>query len=81
MAVEKRINEDDISINEILFNIIDEIADITFTSAFSLIIDTLLASIQELFSISDDMLSKLVDNFSFCLPKYLHIALNCQSAA
>ena len=81
LAVEKRTNEDDRSVGELFFFITDELEDITFTSALALIVDALLASVQEMFSISDDMLSKLVENFSSRLPKYLQIALNCQSAA
>ena len=81
LAVEKRINEDDRSVGELFFFITDELADITFNSALALIVGALLASVQEMLSISDVMLSKLVENFSYRLPKYLQIALNCQSAA
>ena len=81
LAVEKRINEDDRSVGELFFFITDELADITFNSALALIVGALLASVQEMLSISDVMLSKLVENFSYRLPKYLQIPLNCQSAA
>ena len=81
LAVEMRINEDDRSVGELFFFITDELADITFTSALALVLDALLASVQEMFSVSDVILSKLVENFSSRLPKYLQIALNCQSAA
>ena len=81
LAVEKRTNEDDRSIGELFFFITDELADITFSAALSLIVDALLASVQEMFRISDEMLSKLVENFSSRLPKYIQNALGCRSAA
>ena len=81
LAVEKRTNEDNRSVGELFFFITDELADITFSSALALIVDVLLASVQEIFRISDEMLSKLVENFSSRLPKYIQNALGCRSAA
>ena len=81
LTVEKRTNEDDRSVGELFFFITDELEDITFNSALALIVDALLASVREIFRISDEMISMLVENFSSRLPKYIRIALNCQSAA
>lgn len=81
LAVEKRTNEDDRSVGELFFFITDELDDITFNSSLALIVDALLASVREIFRISDEMISMLVENFSSRLPKYIRIALNCQSVA
>ena len=81
LTVEKRTNEDDRSVGELFFFITDELADITFNSALVLIVDALLTSVREMLSISDDMLSKLADDFSSRLPKYIQNALGCHCGA
>ena len=54
----------------------DEMTDITFSHSLCLIIDAMLASIQELLKLRDEQLSTLTADFESRLPEYLKNALH-----
>ena len=58
------------------FFLVDEMTDITFSHSLCLIIDAMLASIQELLKLSDEQLSTLTADFESRLPEYLKNALH-----
>ncbi len=51
-------------------------ADITFSCSLCILMDTLLASIQEVLKLSDEQLASFADAFETRLPKYLREALH-----
>ena len=71
LAVEQRQNTDARTLGEIFFYLVDEIADITFNHSFNLIMEALMASLQEILRLSDDQLTTLMNDFQSRLPKYL----------
>jgi len=75
IAVEKRINEDDRTAGEIFFLLCDEVRDISFNQSMSLLVQAFLDSAAEMFKLSDQQLSALVECFLFKLPAYLRGSL------
>jgi hypothetical protein len=75
LSVEKRTNEDDRSIGELFYRITDELADLTFSASFSIIMQALMDTMIEMFHISEDEMKKFMENFIGKLPKYLQSAL------
>ncbi len=75
IAVEKRINEDDRTASEIFFLLCDEVRDISFNQSMSLLSQAFLESAAEMFILSDQQMSALVENFLFKLPAYLRGSL------
>ena len=71
LAIEQRQNTDARTLGEIFFYLVDEIADITFNHSFNLIMEALMASLQEILRLSDDQLTTLMNDFQSRLPKYL----------
>ncbi len=81
LALEQRQNEDQRTLGELFFFLVDEMADITFTKSMSIIIAAMLASLQEILTLSDTQLDALVSDFESRLPEYLKKALNAGSQA
>ena len=76
LALEQRKDEDQRTLGELFFFLVDEMADITFSHSLCLIMDAMLASIQELLKLSDEQLSALTADFESRLPEYLRNALH-----
>lgn len=76
LALEQRKDEDQRTLGELFFFLVDEMTDITFSHSLCLIIDAMLASIQELLKLSDEQLSTLTADFESRLPEYLKNALH-----
>lgn len=51
------------SFGELFFSMVDEIADVSFNHAVTLITDLLLQSVKESFGFTDSQLDMLADNF------------------
>ena len=66
---------------EIFFFLVDEMADITFAFSLSILMDALLASLQEILKLSDVQLETFTANFVSRLLKYLQNALKPQISA
>lgn len=81
LALEQRKDEDQRTLGELFFFLVDEMADITFSHSLCLIMDTMLASIQELLKLSDEQLSALTADFESRLPEYLRNALHRRESA
>lgn len=81
LALEQRKNDDQRTLGEIFFFLVDEMADITFTHSLSILIDALLASLQEILKLSDAQLETFTADFVSRLPEYLQKALKLQIAA
>ena len=79
LAIEQRQNEDKRTLGELFFFIVDEMADITFCRSLSILMDALMASLQELLKLSDDQLAAFTADFESRLPEYLRNALHPQN--
>lgn len=53
----------------------DELADITFSRSLCILIETFVASLQEILKLTDDQISEFVADFEPRLPEYLQKAL------
>lgn len=81
LALEQRQNEDQRTFGEIFFFLVDEMADITFSRSLYILMNAMMASLQEILKLSEDQLTALTADFEARLPKYLRDALHPQSTA
>ena len=80
LATEQRQNEDQRTLGELFFFLVDEMADITFSRSLGILMDALMASLQEILKLSDEQLSALIADFESRLPEYLRNALHPRTA-
>ena len=78
LATEQRRNEDQRTLGELFFYLVDEMADITFYHSLSILMDALMASLQELLKLTDEQLVAFTSEFESRLPEYLRKALHPQ---
>ena len=76
LAMEQRQNEDQRTLGELFFFLVDEMADITFSRSLGILMDALMASFQEILKLSDEQLTAFTADFEARLPKYLRNALH-----
>lgn len=75
LALEQRQNSDQRTLGELFFYLVDEMADITFSRSFYILMEALVASLQEILKLTDDQISAFVSDFESRLPEYLQKAL------
>ncbi len=80
LAMEQRQNEDQRTLGELFFLLIDEMADITFRRSLAILMDALMASLQEILKLSDKQLTAFTVDFEARLPEYLRNALHPEVA-
>lgn len=76
LALEQRKSEDQRTLGELFFFLVDEMADTTFCRSLSILMDTLMASLQEILKLSDEQLAAFAADFEARLPEYLRNALH-----
>lgn len=76
LAMEQRKNEGQRTLGELFFYLVDEMADITFTRSFCI----LMASLQEVLKLSDAQLSTFMADFESRLPEYMRTALHYRAS-
>ena len=76
LATEQRRNEEQRTLGELFFFLVDEMADITFNRSLGILMAALMASLQEILKLSDEQLSAFIADFESRLPKYLRNALH-----
>lgn len=76
LALEQRKNEDQRTLGELFFYLIDEMSDITFSRSLGIIMSAMIASLQEHLKLSDDQLEEFTADFEARLPEYLRNALH-----
>lgn len=81
LALEQRKNEDQRTLGELFFYLIDEMADITFSRSLGIIMTAMIASLQEILKLSDDQLEAFTADFEARLPEYLQSALHSVTVA
>ena len=79
-AMEQRQNEDQRTLGELFFLLVDEMADITFNRSLGILMAALMASLQEILKLSDEQLTAFTADFEARLPEYLRNALHPEIA-
>lgn len=82
IALEQRKSEDNRTLGEIFFFLSNELEDISFRHSMQILMEAMLASIGEIFNVTDEQMSAFIEDFVLRLPSYLQDALSkMQSAA
>ena len=81
LSVAQRENEDDRTICELCFCLLDEMEDITFGRSICIIIDALMDAVMEYFHIIEAQLEEFTASFIQRLPKYMQEALGRKEIA
>ena len=81
LAMEQRQNEDQRTLGELFFFLVDEMADITFSRSLGILMDAFMASLQEILKLSDEQLAAFTADFEARLPEYLRNTLHPKAAA
>ena len=81
LSVAKRRNEDEKTICELFFCLMDEMEDITFSQSMRIILDALMDTVAEYFHITEGQLAEFTASFIDHLPKYMQDALQGANAA
>ena len=76
LSVAQRKNEDDKTICELFFCLMDELDDITFSQSMRIIVDALMDAVMEYFHITEQQLEEFTASFIQRLPKYMQNALS-----
>lgn len=76
LALEQRKNEDQRTLGELFFFLVDEMADITFLRSLCIIMTAMIASFRKLLKLSDKQLEEFTADFEARLPEYLQNALH-----
>ena len=69
LAVSKRDNEDDRTLGELFYIMISEVADITYHESMQIIVEAMLATVQEEFHIADAQVETFYSKFMSKLPE------------
>ena len=80
LAMEQRQNEDQRTLGELFFFLVDEMADITFSRSLAILMAALMASLQEILKLSDEQLTAFTADLEARLPEYLRNALHPEIA-
>ena len=80
LAMEQRQNEDQRTLGELFFFLVDKMADITFSRSLAILMAALMASLQEILKLSDEQLTAFTSDFEARLPEYLRHALHPEIA-
>ncbi len=75
LALTGRQNQDLRTMGEIFFFLSDELADITFAYAFTIILEAMIESIHKHFQITDEQMNAFIIDFYLGLPEYMRDAL------
>lgn len=81
LSAAQRENEDDKTICELGFCLLDEMEDITFSRSMCIIIDALIDTVMEYFHITEAQLEEFTASFVQRLPKYMQDALERRETA
>ena len=80
IAMEQCQNEDQKTLGELFFFLVDEMADITFSISLGILMDTLMASLQVILKQNDEQLTAFTADFEARLSEYLRNALHTEAA-
>ena len=75
IALEQRKNEDHRTLGELFFFFTDELADITFSESFQIILKAMFECIYAVFQVTEEQINTFIEMFVSRLPDYLQKAL------
>ncbi len=78
LALEQRGNEDLRTLGEIFYYLVNEIADTTFAHSMQILMQAMIASMQEFLKLTEAQIASFIDDFASRLPKYLQKALQLE---
>lgn len=81
MSVAKRDDEDERTLGELSYFMVNEVADITFSQSMKILVDAMLASIKTVFQTSEEQLIVFTNDFISRLPEYMQKSLIAATAA
>ncbi|MEE8814453.1 MAG: hypothetical protein ACFWTT_03515 [Lactobacillus delbrueckii] len=81
MSVEKRDDEDDRTICELFYCMVDELADITFNHSLQILVEAMFESAKEIFQPTEELMERFTNAFISRLPKYMQEAISPSLAA
>ena len=81
LSITQRCNEDTKTICEIFYYLANELADITFSHSFRILMQAMLETITEFFHITEEQLADFTSSFINRLPKYMKESLSCVAVA
>ncbi len=81
LSVTQRENENDKTICELCFCLLDEMEDITFSRSMCIIMEALMDTVMEYFHITEAQLEEFTASFVQRLPKYMQEALGRRDTA
>ena len=81
MSVAKRNDEDERTLGELFYFMVDEVADITFSQSMKILLDAMLASIRNVFQASEEQITAFMNDFISRLPEYMRKPLLESAAA
>ena len=79
MSVAKRDDNDDRTIGELFYLMIDEVRDITFSKSMQILVEAMLSSVQRIFHATDEQIEALMNEFIGLLPEYMRNLLTSAS--
>ncbi len=80
MSVAKRDDEDERTLGELFYFMVDEVADITFSQSMKILLDAMLASIRSVFQASEEQIIAFTNDFTSRLPEYMQKSLLAATA-
>ena len=81
MSVAKRDDEDERTLGELFYFMVDEAADITFSQSMKILPDAMPASIRTVFQASEEQINTFMNDFISRLPEYMQKSLLADTAA
>ena len=81
LAVNHRAETDDLSIGELFWLLAAEVAEVSFSETFNLILNALLNTVREFFTVSDEQMEAFTQRFLSKLSVHLRSAFGWKIAA
>jgi len=75
MSAAKRDDEDERTLGELFYFMVDEVADITLNQSMKILVDAMLASIKTVFRASEKQITEFMNDFISRLPEYMQKSL------
>lgn len=81
MSVAKRNDEDERTLGELFYFMVDEVADITFNQSMKILMEAMIASIKAVFQATEEQITRFTNDFISRLPEYMQKPLLATAGA
>ena len=75
LSVAKRNDEDQRTLGELFYFLVDEMADITFNQSMVILMEAMVESIRSIFHATDEQIEQFTNDFIGRLPEYMQQSL------